>query len=193
MPEPALPSCAPMRIGLSSFGVEARAQWRVDEEIWSAAAAQRWAHARRIDDVVREYAARGDHVIVNVAQRTFAGVVVSVGEDRIDVLTGSRTVSVHTLMGAAPGGMPAPLTIRRARRARSGGRRLPSAAVSFRARLLELEDPARSARLGVFWSGVEYVGPIVVGDDHVMVGEDADVVVPSGWVAYVAAEPDDGT
>lgn len=193
MPEPALPSCVPLPLGLSAFATEARAQWRADEETWRAAAAQRWAHARRIDDVVREYAARGDHVAVHVAQRTFTGVVVRVGVDRIDITTCSRTVSVHTAVGDARGGLPAPLTIRRARRARSGGRRLSSASVSFRARLLELEDPVRSVHLGVFWSGVEFVGPIVVGDDHVVVGGDAGVLIPSGWVAYVVADSDDGT
>ncbi len=157
--------------------------------MWTATAAQRWAHTRRIDDVVREYAARGDRVSIVVADRTFEGTVVAVGDDRIDVGTSSGTVSVHTAFADARGAIRAPITIRRSRRARSGGRRLPAMLVTFRARLRELEDASGSVRLGVFHTGTEYVGAIVVGDDHVVVSGDDEVIVPAAWVAYVATEP----
>jgi hypothetical protein len=160
--------------------------------MWTATAAQRWAHARRIDDVVREYAARGDRVSIGVAQRTFEGTVRAVGDDRIDVATGSSTVSVHTAFGDSHRAIRAPITIRRTCRARSGGWRLPSALVTFRARLRELEDASGIVRLGVFLTGVEYVGVIVVGDDHVVVSGDDEVIVPSAWVAYVAADSEVG-
>lgn len=160
--------------------------------MWTASAAQRWAHARRIDDVVREYAARGDRVSIGVAERTFEGAVVAIGDDRIDIVTVSSMVSVHTAFADARSAIRAPITIRRTQRARSGGRRLPSALVTFRARLRELEDANGSVRLGVFHTGEEYVGAIVVGDDHVVVSGDDDVIVPSAWVAYVAVEPGAG-
>lgn len=189
MPEPFPPCRDRTPIGLATLGAEARAEWRADEAMWAAAAAQRWVHARHVEDVVRQYAARGDRVSVRVAQRTFEGTVVAVGEDRIDVATVSDTVSVHTAFAAAGRAVRTPFTIQRSRRSRSGGCRLPTTSVSFRARLLELEGPDRSVRLGAFVSGVEYVGPILVGEDHVVVGHDAPVLVPSAWVAYVAADP----
>jgi len=160
--------------------------------MWTATAAQRWAHARRIDDVVREYAARGDRVSIGVAERTFEGTVVAVGDDRIDIVTASSTVSVHTAFADARSAIRAPITIRRSHRARSGGWRLPPALVTFRARLRELEDASVTVRLGVFHTGVEYAGVVVVGDDHVVVSGDDDLIVPSAWVAYVAAGPGAG-
>lgn len=160
--------------------------------MWAAAAAQRWTHARRIEDVAREYAARGDRVSVHVAQRTFEGTVIAVGDDRIDVATVTETVTVHTAVAGAASAVRTPFSIQRSRRARSGGCRLPLAAVSFRARLLELEHPDRRVRLGVFLTGVEYVGPIAVGADHVVVGHDVGVLVPAAWIAYVAADPGAG-
>lgn len=193
MPEPVPQWCASLPAGLAAIGAEARADWRADEAMWTAAAAQRWAHARGIDDVVREYAARGDRVRVSVAEHTFDGTVTAVGDDRIDVATRSGPVSIHTAMAGVRRALRAPLTIQRSRLARSGGWRLPTAPVTFRARLLELEHPSRRVRLGVFLSGSEYVGPIVVGDDHVVVAGDADLVVPSAWVAYVAPDSEDGT
>jgi hypothetical protein len=192
VPEPVAPPSLRLPIGLATLGAEARAEWRADEAMWTATAAQRWAHARRIDDVVREYAARGDRVCIGVADRTFEGAVVAVGDDRIDVATVSGTVSVHTAFADSRSAIRAPITIRRSHRARSGGTRLPAALLTFRARLLELEDGCRSIRLGVFHDGAEHVGALVVGDDHVIVSGDDDVIVPSAWVAYVAAAPGEG-
>lgn len=191
MPEPVAPSF-PMPTGLAALGAETRAEWRAEEAMWAATAAQHWAHGRRIDDVVREYAARGDRVSIHVAGRTFEGTVAAVGDDRIDVVVPATVVSVHTAFTDALGAIRAPITIRRSHRARSGGRRLPSALVTFRARLRELEGASCRVRLGVFHSGAEYVGTVVVGDDHVVVSGDDEVIVPAAWVAYVAAEPGAG-
>lgn len=149
------------------------------------AAAQRWAHGRRIPDVLREYAARGDLICVEVAGRTFTGAVCAVGDDRIDLAIGDARVTVRTAFSADHRAIPAPVTIRRLTRARAGGGRLPSARTTFRSRLLELEGDATPVRVGIWMGKAEFEGTIVVGHDHVILSGDGELVVPAAWIAYV--------
>jgi hypothetical protein len=167
-------------------GAQVRAEWRVDEEMWSREAARRWAHSRRMTDVLRGHAARGDRIAVDVAGCTFVGEVGAIGDDRVDVITVAGVVSVHTALAGGFGAIAAPLVIRRSHRARAGGRRVPSALVTFPGRLRELEVADRAVRLGTFVTSRELTGTLIVGADHITVRGADDVVVPLAWVAYVA-------
>jgi hypothetical protein len=187
VPEPALPFSFDGAADLLALGADVRAEWRADEATWMQAAAQRWAHGRRIADLLREYAARGDHIAIDVAGCTLAGAVVAVGDDRVDLATAVTTVSVRTACTDAFGAVPSPILLRRTRRARAGGSRVPSALVTFRMRLLELEEQGSAVRLGTFAPTPELVGRVIVGADHVVVRAETEVVVPLAWAAYVAA------
>lgn len=187
MPDPAPLHISDGSTGLAAVGAQMRAEWRSDEEMWMRAAAQRWAHSRRVPDVVREFAARGDRVSIEVAGCTFVGAVEAVGDDRVDVATATGLVTVRTAFADAQSGVTSPVVIRRSVRSRAGGSRLPAALATFRARLLELEDPLVAVRVGMFLPVAEYVGPIVVGHDHVVVQAETETVLPACWIAYVAA------
>lgn len=176
--------------GLSELGARVRADWRTDEEQWTSIAAQRWAHGRRITDLLREHAARGDRIALDVAGRTFEGAVHAVGDDRVDVATAATVVTVHLALSDAWRAVLAPVTVRRTSRARSGGRRLALTRATFRARLHELEGMVTPARVGVFAPQAEYVGSLTVGADHVLVDGPDGVVVPAAWIAYVASAVD---
>jgi hypothetical protein len=153
------------------------------------ASAPRWAHRRRLTDVLRECAARGDHISVDAGGQTFDGVVCGVGDDRIDIATTAGIVSVHSAVADVHGAACMPIAIRRSRVAHSAGRRFASECLTFRARLYELEDPATCVRVGLFGCSAEYAGSLVVGADHVIVCGHAEVVVPTAWIAYVFADP----
>jgi len=170
---------------LAAVGAQLRAEWRADEEMWMREAARRWAHGRRISDRLREYAARGDRVSVEVAGCVFDGAIDVVGDDRIDLLTPVAVVTVHTAASGAFGATPAPIAIRRSRRARTGGSRPPAALVTFTARLREIEASGLRARVGTFLPVGELAGVLVVGADHVTVRGDDEIVVPTAWVAYL--------
>lgn len=185
MPEPLAPSPFAAAPDLAAVGARVRAEWRSDEEMWAREAARRWAHGRRIGDVLREYAARGDRVSIDVAGCTFDGVVGAVGDDRVDVVTAAAVVTIRTALAHSFGALAAPLLVRRSYRARAGGCRVPSALVTFVARMRELEESARPVRVGTYLSG-ELTGVVVVGADHAIVRGTDDVVVPLAWVAYVA-------
>jgi hypothetical protein len=180
-------SCVPRSLvgspGLSELGACLRAEWRTEEEAWARTAAQRWVSGRGIADVAREYAARGDHVVVDVGSRVFSGAVCAVGDDCIDLVVGRAVVSVHTALTDGRPLVAAPITIRRSSRALAGGLRVPPAR-PFRARLRELEGAGAHVRLGVYAPASEHTGRVVVGTDHVVVGE---TVVPAAWIAYVVA------
>jgi len=192
VPEPTAPPSVATPIGLSDLATRMRAEWRSDEEMWTTVAARQWAHGRRITDLVREYAARGDRVALDVAGRTFEGDVCAVGDDRLDLETASSAVTVHLAVSDARPAVLLPIAVRRVSRARSGGTRLPAALATFRARLHELEGTGERVRVGVLFPPGELVGAIVVGADHVVVGASTEVVVPTAWIAYVAAVSDDG-
>jgi hypothetical protein len=188
MPDPAA-TRAPRGIpGLTDVTACLRATWRADEDEWMNAAAQRWIHGRSISDVIRDYAAHGDRIAIEAAGRVFEGVVTDLGDDRVDLATRGAAVTVRIALGDALQMSSAPIVVRRSVRARAGGRRLPAALATFRARLLELEASGVAVRIGTFVKERELVGSIVVGRDHVVVRGDGEVVVPTCWVAYVVEE-----
>lgn len=187
VPDPLVADPFPVAADLAGVGARVRAEWRADEEMWMHEAARRWAHGRRIGDVLREYAARGDRVAIAVAGSSFDGMIDAVGDDRVDVTTGSSVVTIRTALADGFGAIATPLCIRRSYRARAGGRRVPSALVTFVGRLRELEECARPVRVGTFVSAVELTGVVVVGADHATVCGSDEVVVPLAWVAYVVA------
>ena len=187
VPEPLTPLTEHPAHDLAELGTRVRAEWQADETEWMREAARRWAHGRRIADVLVEYAARGDRVAIEVGGCVFEGVVTAVGDDRVDLQSAVTQVTVRTAQGAARGATAMPIVVKRSARARCGGRRIPPALVTFVARLRELEVEGCAVRLGVLMSPGEVTGTVVVGADHVVVRADDEVVVPLAWVAYVVA------
>ncbi len=173
--------------GLSELGARLRGELRTDEEDWTRAAAQHWAHARTLADLAREFAARGDEVVVDTAACSFRGVIVAVGADRVDLQTADGVVHLRLALAESVGSPLAPFALYRVARARRGGVRPPAALVTFRARLLELELAGVPVRVGSSIGGVEFAGCLTVGRDHVVVHGARDTVLPVCWVSYVAA------
>jgi hypothetical protein len=165
-----------------------RADLRADEDDWTRAAVQYWTHARTLADVAREFAARGDDVVVETAGRSFRGVITAVGDDRLDLATHDGTVHVRLALAESIGAPLAPLALYRAARARRGGVRPPAALVTFRARLLELEIAGLPVRIGSSVVGGEFTGCLTVGRDHVVVHGPRDTVLPVCWVSYVVVD-----
>jgi len=165
-----------------------RAELRADEEDWTRAAAQHWAHARTLADLAREFAARGDEVVVETGARSFRGVIVAVGADRVDLETADSVVHLRLALAEAVGSTLAPFALYRAARARRGGVRPATLPVTFRARLLELEVAGVPVRVGVTVGGAEFVGCVTVGRDHVVVHGARETVLPVCWVSYVAVD-----
>jgi hypothetical protein len=186
VPEPNPTPSIETTADLAAVGAQVRAEWRADETMWMREAARRWAHARRIPDLLREYAARGDRVSVEVAGCTFDGMLDVVGDDRIDLLTPAGVINIHTAVSGSFGAASAPIAIRRSYRARAGGSRVPAALASFAARLRELEASGARVRVGTFLPVGELTGALVVGADHVGVRGDDEIVVPTAWIAYLA-------
>jgi hypothetical protein len=173
---------------LTDIAARARGDRHADEHEWTRAAAQQWAHTRRLPELAREFAARGDGVAVEVAGRRFQGVIVAVGDDRLDLGTASGVVHVRLALGDAHSAPGAPIVLWRASPARAGGVRVPAALVNFRARLLELEAMALPVRLGTTAFPGEISGVITVGWDHVVVHAATETVLPACWIGYVALD-----
>ena len=165
-----------------------RAELRADEDDWTRAAAQHWAHARTLTDLAREYAARGDEVIVETGARTFRGVIIAVGVDRVDLETVDGLVHLRRALADSVGSPLSPFTLSRAAHARRGGVRPPATPITFRARLLELETTGVPVRVGATIGGAEFVGCVTVGRDHVVVHGVRETVLPVCWVSYVAVD-----
>ena len=165
-----------------------RADVRADEEDWTRAAVQHWAHARSLADLAREFAARGDVVVVETTGRSFRGVIVAVGAERFDLETADAVVHLRLALAESMGSPLAPLTLYRVERARRGGVRPPAALVTFRALLLELEAAGSQVRVGSSVIGGEYAGCLTVGRDHVVVHGARETVLPVCWVGYVACD-----
>lgn len=182
------PLAIPPTTGLSGFSAQIRAELRGDEEEWIRVAAQRWAHSRRLVDLAREYASRGDCVAVEVAGRRFDGQIVALGDDRLDLRGPASVVSIRLALGESTGMLAAPLVLWRVASARAGGRRLPAASVSFGARLLELEERCACVRVGSLLFAEEFSGVLTTGRDHIVVSGSHDAVVPSAWVGYVVVD-----
>ena len=165
-----------------------RAEVRSDEEDWTRAAVQHWAHARTLADLAREFAARGDGVVVETCGRSFRGVILAVGADRLDLETADAMVHVRLALAESIGSPLAPFALYRAERARRGGLRPPAALVTFRGRLLELEAAGLPVRVGSSVGGGEFAGCLTVGRDHVVVHGAREAVLPVCWVSYVAVD-----
>jgi hypothetical protein len=165
-----------------------RADLRADEDDWTRAAVQYWTHARTMADLAREFAARGDDVVVETAGCSFRGVVVAAGKDRLDLATGDGLVHVRLALAESMGAPLAPLALYRAARAHRGGVRPPSSLLTFRARLLELELAGLPVRVGSSVVGGEFRGCLTVGRDHVVVHGAREAVLPACWVSYVVVD-----
>jgi hypothetical protein len=175
-------------VGLTDLSARLRAERHDDEDTWTRAAVQQWAHGRRMADFARELAERGDRVAIDVAGRSFGGVVVAVGDDRLDVQTAAGVVNIRLALGDTASALLAPIVVRRVLPARRGGGRPPSALVTFRARLLELEAHGATVRVGSRLLGDERQGPITVGRDHLLVRGPEEIAIPVSWVGYVIGE-----
>ena len=154
-----------------------RAEWRADEEEWTAAAVAHWSHGRAVLDRARDHMHRGDSLDIAVGAERVVGRVVAVGVDIV-------TVEVVPGDGAGAGDridlhVPANSSFgwRVVRRASIGGTRGVDVG-SFRARLLELEmaEQVLDVRIGILSGSCR--GRLTVGRDHVVVHhDDGDTVV----------------
>jgi hypothetical protein len=178
---------------LGSAAASIREEWRADEEEWSRAAAQQWAHGRSLLDVARELMHRGDTVAVVVGETSFTGEVVDVGDDCLRLRAGDDTVDVRLTvpvpgMGDRDvGAGPAPVVLRVLRRARAGGRSGSDGASTLRARLLEYEADGAEIELGSALFHADLVGRLTVGRDHVHVRDrdGGETYVPLPWISWV--------
>jgi len=165
---------------------------RADEEDWTRVAVQHWAHARTLADLAREFAARGDEVVVETSARTFRGVIVAVGVDRVDLEAADGLVHVRLALADSVGSPLCPFLLYRTAPARRGGVRPPATSVTFRTRLLELEAAGLPIRVGATVGGGEFVGSVTVGRDHIVVHGAREAVLPVCWVSYVVVDGVDG-
>ncbi len=159
--------------GIGDAAASARAEWRADEEEWTRAAVELWHHGRRLLDVVRDCMHRGDTVAVKVGAVTMTGTVCAVGDDVVSLAVADGRVDLPLDSAAA-------LTVRVVDRARTGGTR-GEPCTTFRARLLELEASEHDVEI-VTLSGDAVRGRLVVGRDHVVVGDDVVGFAAIAWV-----------
>jgi hypothetical protein len=155
---------------LAEAAAVARADWRAEEESWTAEALAHWWHRRTLLECARDHLHRGDvlQVTVGVAPvaAPFSGPLVGVGSDMLVMEVDGRRVDLHVREGS-------PVAWRVVRRARSGGTRGLDVG-SFRARLLELEMREGDVELGVALAEGACVGRLTVGRDHVAVVDPVD-------------------
>jgi hypothetical protein len=157
-----------------------REEWRLEEEEYTLAAEQHWAHSRTLRDVARELMHRGDVAAIEVGRSIFTGTIVAVGDDYLQLASPAGAIDVR-LTGV-------PLLVRVIERARAGGCRAEPGSVSFRARLLEHEMSGSEIILGSGSGRDELRGRIVVGRDQVQVsGADGDAYLPIGGIAWARA------
>jgi hypothetical protein len=163
------------RSGIGEAAAAAGAGWRADEDEWTRAAVEQWHHGRTLLDVVRDCMHRGDTVAVRVGSASTTGTVCAVGDDLVSVASPDGRADF-------PVGTGTPLLVRVVERARSGGSR-GQACTTFRARLLELEGSGHEVEVAT-GVGDAVRGRLVVGRDHLVVGDD---VVAFAAVACVRA------
>ncbi len=162
-----------------------RAEWRADEEEWTAAAVAQWSHGRTLLERARHHMHRGDTLDVELGAAHVMGHVVAVGIDviAVDGIGGRVDLHVHS---------HAPIAWRVLRAAPSGGSRGLDVG-SFRVRLLELEMNATVVDIdATIWSG-SCRGRLTVGRDHLAVVDDdrvETVFALSGVQSVRVADPD---
>ncbi len=167
------------RVDIGDAAAVVRAEWRADEEEWTRAALERWRHNRSLLDVLRECMHRGDTITVCPGSVTFTGRVAAVGDDLLALAAPDGRVDVHCHADA-------PLVVRIAERARTGGTR-GDAVTTFRARLLELEMADGEVEIGTRSAGDVVRGRLTVGRDHVIVQdrEGGEAVITLAALAWV--------
>jgi hypothetical protein len=166
------------RIDIGDAAAVVRSEWRADEEEWMRAALERWQHDRSLLDVLRECMHRGDTITVCSGRVTFTGRVAAVGDDLLALAAPDGRVDVHC-------DTDAPLVVRIAERARTGGTR-GDAATTFRARLLDLEMVDGEVEVGTRAPGDVVRGRLTVGRDHVIVQDgDGEAVIAVAALAWV--------
>ncbi|HEX5588267.1 MAG TPA: hypothetical protein VFZ17_13225 [Acidimicrobiia bacterium] len=171
---------------LARVGAAARAEWRADEEEWSAAALEQWRHGRTLVDVAREHLHRGDVIAIDLLSPSpsLQGAVIGVATDLIAVDAFTGRVDVHVAHDA-------PIAWRIVERVADGGTRGLDLD-GFRARLLELEAAATRVEVGVATSDAPQRGLLTVGRDHVgLEDRDASWVISLSALRWVRLAPSD--
>ena len=138
-----------------------RAEWRDEQEALAREAAEAFRHQRTLRDMLLELAARGDRVAVSVGGVRVVGLISAAGAELVTLQTSAGRVEVRVDPASS-------VQVRVVERATAGGQRA-SAAVSLRARLLELEATGAPVRLDLLDGGEPLVGSVMVGADHVEV------------------------
>jgi hypothetical protein len=153
---------------LAAVAWSARAEWRADEEEWTAAAYERWSHDRTLLDRATEHLHRGDVLAVALpGGGACRGRVIGVGADVLALDTAGGRVDVHVRDAPA-------IAWRVGERAVEGGTRGVELR-GFRSRLLELEGDPVEAGIAHF-DGVTR-GTLTVGRDHVSLESDGVTTV----------------
>ena len=166
----------PLDDDLRARAAELRRQWRADEEEWSRAALEHFRHGRTLVDVLRAVMHRGD--VVELAAVTVRGVVTHVAEDWCRLDAAGAVVELPVTIAS-----PVVRVVERFPRGGCGG--APGAPTTWRARLLELEVAQTPCAVRLT-TGELLTGPVSVGGDHVMVGEDAEAFyVPMGALSWL--------
>jgi hypothetical protein len=141
-----------------------REEWRLEEEEYTRAAEQHWAHSRTLRDVARELMHRGDRVALELAGTVYRGTVVAVGDDYLELATAAGSIDVRIAA--------TPLVVRVIERVDAGGCRAEPGSPTFRARLLEHEMIGGDLVVGTTSGSGSLQGSIVVGRDQVRVRSD---------------------
>jgi len=176
------------RVDIGDAAAVVRAEWRADEEEWTRAALERWQHERSLLELLRECMHRGDTITVCPGSVTFTGRVEAVGDDLFALAAPDGRVDMRCDDGA-------PLVVRIAERARTGGTR-GHPVPTFRARLLELEMAEGDVEVGLRASGDTVRGRLTVGRDQVIVqagdgghGGSGEAVIALAALAWVRPVP----
>lgn len=154
-----------------------REEWRLEEEEYTRAAEQHWAHGRTLRDVARALMHRGDRVALQLADAVYRGTIVAVGDDYLELATAAGSVDVRITA--------TPLVVRVIERANAGGCRAEPGSQTFRARLLEHEMIGGELVVGTTSGSGPLQGSIVVGRDQVRVTSDqSDAYLPIEAIAW---------
>src|SRR3954468_2445027 len=156
-----------------------REEWRAEQDVATADAADEWRHRRTLRDIALETLHRGDPIVALLGHVRFHGDVEAIGPDLLAMRTGSGRDDVHLHDGV-------PIMLQVGERVKEGGGRETGSDGDFRRALL-----AR-ARFGEVTLGCTLLeepldGRLVVGADHVcLIGRGgAETYFPFWSVSYV--------